>query len=203
MPINSANPAVMPRMSRTRSPSSVLSLIRGLIKHPSSTFDRCLSGRPIHTERPGHHWGGGRRRWLTPWGNAEALTREQMVVRPVPARQPLIRQFPDGDARTSSSSCRLQPATTLGGCCGCGARRCSERRDGELVKIVVEPAAKASPQPPRLRRAGRGGAEEGLRTCSRCLCGKRLVAVLRTQLSLLEKFGELALAPRTRAWKLT
>ena len=32
MPINSANPAVMPRMSRTRSPSSVLSLILGLFK---------------------------------------------------------------------------------------------------------------------------------------------------------------------------
>ena len=29
MPINSANPAVMPRLSRTRSPSSVLSLILG------------------------------------------------------------------------------------------------------------------------------------------------------------------------------
>ena len=32
MPINSANPAVMPRMSRTRSPSSVLSLILGIIE---------------------------------------------------------------------------------------------------------------------------------------------------------------------------
>ena len=32
MPINSANPAVMPRLSRTRSPSSVLSLILGYMK---------------------------------------------------------------------------------------------------------------------------------------------------------------------------
>ena len=32
MPINSANPAVMPRLSRTRSPSSVLSLILGSIE---------------------------------------------------------------------------------------------------------------------------------------------------------------------------
>ncbi len=35
-----------------------------------------------------------------------------------------------------------------------------------------------------------------------CLCGKRLVVVLRTQVPVLEKFGELALDPDTRQ-KLT
>ena len=76
-----------------------------------------------------------------------------------------------------------------------------ERRDGELVKIVV------GQRLPR-RRSSRvydeqvGAALKKVWYLFGCLCGKRLVAVLRTQLPVLEKFGELALDPDTRQ-KLT
>ena len=76
-----------------------------------------------------------------------------------------------------------------------------ERRDGELVKIVV------GQRLPR-RRSSRVYDEQVAAALKKvwylfgCLCGKRLVAVLRTQLPVLEKFGELALDPDTRR-KLT
>ena len=72
-----------------------------------------------------------------------------------------------------------------------------ERRDGELVKIVVG-------QRQKRRRSPRVYDEQVVAALKKvwylfgCLCGKRLVAVLRTQLSVLEKFGELALDPDTR-----
>ena len=72
-----------------------------------------------------------------------------------------------------------------------------ERRDGELVKIVV------GQRLPR-RRSSRvydeqvGAALKKVWYLFGCLCGKRLVAVLRTQLPVLEKFGELDLDPDTR-----
>ena len=76
-----------------------------------------------------------------------------------------------------------------------------ERRDGELVKIVVGQR--------RPRRQSRRIYDEQVLAALRkiwylfgCLCGKRLVAVLRTQLPVLEKFGELAVDPDTRR-KLT
>ncbi len=76
-----------------------------------------------------------------------------------------------------------------------------ERRDGELVKIVVGQR--------RRRRQSRRIYDEQVLAALRkiwylfgCLCGKRLVAVLRTQLPVLEKFGELAVDPDTRQ-KLT
>ncbi len=76
-----------------------------------------------------------------------------------------------------------------------------ERRDGELVKIVVGQR--------RPRRRGRRIYDEQVLAALKkiwylfgCLCGKRLVAVLRTQLPVLEKFGELAVDPGTRR-KLT
>ena len=72
-----------------------------------------------------------------------------------------------------------------------------ERRDGEVVKIVVG-------QRQKRRRSPRVYDEQIVAALKKvwylfgCLCGKRLVAVLRTQLSVLEKFGELALDPDTR-----
>ena len=72
-----------------------------------------------------------------------------------------------------------------------------ERRDGELVKIVVGQR--------RARRSSRRVYDEQVRAALTkvwylfgCLCGKRLVAVLRTQVPVLEKFGELSLDPDTR-----
>ena len=76
-----------------------------------------------------------------------------------------------------------------------------ERRDGELVKVVVG-------QRRRRRRSHRVYDEQVVAALRKvwylfgCLCGKRLVAVLRTQVPLLEKVGELSLDPDTR-WKLT
>ena len=76
-----------------------------------------------------------------------------------------------------------------------------DRRDGELVKIVVG-------QRRRRRQSRRLYDEQVLAALTKvwylfgCLCGKRLVAVLRTQLPVLEKFGELAVDPDTRQ-KLT
>ena len=76
-----------------------------------------------------------------------------------------------------------------------------ERRDGELVRIVVGQR--------RPRRQSRRIYDEQVLCALRkiwylfgCLCGKRLVAVLRTQLPVLEKFGELAVDSDTRQ-KLT
>ena len=76
-----------------------------------------------------------------------------------------------------------------------------ERRNGELVKIVVGQR--------RPRRQSRRIYDEQVLAALRkiwylfgCLCGKRLVAVLRTQVPVLEKFGELALDADTRQ-KLT
>ena len=75
------------------------------------------------------------------------------------------------------------------------------RIDGQLVKIVVGQR--------RRRRRNRRIYDEQVVTALKkvwylfgCLCGKRLVAVLRTQVPLLEKFGEIALDPDTRQ-KLT
>ena len=72
-----------------------------------------------------------------------------------------------------------------------------ERRDGELVKIVVGQR--------RPRRRSRRVYDQQVRAALTkiwylfgCLCGKRLVAVLRTQVPVLEKFGELAVDPDTR-----
>ena len=72
-----------------------------------------------------------------------------------------------------------------------------ERRDGELVKIVVGQR--------RPRRQSRRIYDDQVLAALRkiwylfgCLCGKRLVAVLRTQVPVLEKFGELSLDPDTR-----
>ena len=76
-----------------------------------------------------------------------------------------------------------------------------ERRGGEVVRIVVG-------QRQKRRRSPRVYDEQVVAALKKvwylfgCLCGKRLVAVLRTQLSVLEKFGELALDPDTRQ-KLT
>ncbi len=76
-----------------------------------------------------------------------------------------------------------------------------ERRDGELVKIVVGQR--------RPRRQSRRIYDDQVLAALRkiwylfgCLCGKRLVAVLRTQVAVLEKFGELSLDPDIRQ-KLT
>lgn len=76
-----------------------------------------------------------------------------------------------------------------------------ERRDGQLVAVVV------GQRRPRRRSARRY--DERVAAAVRrvwhlfgCLCGKRLVAVLRTQLPVLEKFGELDCDPDTRQ-KLT
>ena len=72
-----------------------------------------------------------------------------------------------------------------------------ERRDGEVVKIVVG-------QRRRRRRGPRLYDEQVVAALRKvwylfgCLCGKRLVAVLRVQVPLLEKFGELDLDPDTR-----
>ena len=72
-----------------------------------------------------------------------------------------------------------------------------ERRGGEVVRIVVG-------QRQKRRRSPRVYDEQVVAALKKvwylfgCLCGKRLVAVLRTQLSVLEKFGELALDPDTR-----
>ena len=72
-----------------------------------------------------------------------------------------------------------------------------ERRDGEVVKIVVG-------QRRRRRRGPRLYDEQVVAALRKvwylfgCLCGKRLVAVLRAQVPLLEKFGELDLDPDTR-----
>ena len=72
-----------------------------------------------------------------------------------------------------------------------------ERRDGELVKIVVGQR--------RPRRQSRRIYDDQVLAALRkiwylfgCLCGKRLVAVLRTQVPVLEKFGELSLDSDTR-----
>ena len=71
-----------------------------------------------------------------------------------------------------------------------------ERRGGEVVRIVVG-------QRQKRRRSPRVYDEQVVAALKKvwylfgCLCGKRLVAVLRTQLSVLEKFGELALDPDT------
>ena len=76
-----------------------------------------------------------------------------------------------------------------------------ERRGGEVVRIVVG-------QRQKRRRSPRVYDEQVVAALRKvwylfgCLCGKRLVAVLRTQLPVLEKFGELALDPDTRR-KLT
>lgn len=76
-----------------------------------------------------------------------------------------------------------------------------ERRDGELVKIVVGQR--------RPRRQSRRIYDDQVLAALRkiwylfgCLCGKRLVAVLCTQVAVLEKFGELSLDPDIRQ-KLT
>ena len=76
-----------------------------------------------------------------------------------------------------------------------------ERRDGELIKIVVGQR--------RPRRRSRRVYDEQVRAALTkvwylfgCRCGKRLVAILRTQVPVLEKFGELAVDPDTRR-KLT
>ena len=76
-----------------------------------------------------------------------------------------------------------------------------ERRGGEVVRIVVG-------QRQKRRRSPRVYDEQVVAALKKvwylfgCLCGKRLVAVLRTQLPVLEKFGELSLDPDTRR-KLT
>ena len=76
-----------------------------------------------------------------------------------------------------------------------------ERRDGQLVAVVVGQR--------RPRRRSARHYDERVATAVRrvwhlfgFLCGKRLVAVLRTQLPVLEKFGELDCDPDTRR-KLT
>ena len=68
-----------------------------------------------------------------------------------------------------------------------------ECRDGEVVRIVVGHRQKR-------RRSRRVYDEQVLAALTKVwyLCGKRLVAVLRTQVPLLEKFGELDLDPDSR-----
>ena len=76
-----------------------------------------------------------------------------------------------------------------------------ERRGGEVVRIVVGQRQKRR-RSPRLYDEQVVAALKKVWYLFGCLCAKRLVAVLRTQLSVLEKFGELALDPDTRR-KLT
>ena len=72
-----------------------------------------------------------------------------------------------------------------------------ERRGGEVVRIVVGQRQKRR-RSPRLYDEQVVAALRKVWYLFGCLCGKRLVAVLRVQVPLLEKFGELDLDPDTR-----
>ena len=78
------------------------------------------------------------------------------------------------------------------------------RIDGKLVKLVA-----GRPRRVRRRKRPRRYDQEVLKALKQiwyvfdCMCGKRLVVVLRTMLPLLESFGEIPLTTEVRAKLLT
>ena len=73
-----------------------------------------------------------------------------------------------------------------------------ERRNGVLVKYVVG-RRRPRRSTPRIYDQQVARALKQIWYLFGCLCGKRLVAVLRHQLPVLEKFGEITLEPAVRA----
>ena len=73
-----------------------------------------------------------------------------------------------------------------------------ERRNGELVRYVVGQRSRRR-SVPRIYDQQVVKALQQVWYLFGCMCGKRLVEVLRHQLSTLEKFGEISLDPEARA----
>ena len=71
-------------------------------------------------------------------------------------------------------------------------------RDGDLVKIVVGRRRRRRQATPFYDRETRAALKKVWMQFG-CMCGKRLVVVLRTMLPVLEKFGEIQLDPPVRA----
>ena len=154
-----------------------------LIKDPHER--KPVPHRKIHTNDRPTIGAEVARRWGSPWVNA-TLTRE------------MADRYPR--ARRPQKSAMLDEFVELHGCTRHHAgwllrmwgKTVFERRGGELVKIVVG-------QRRRRRRTLRLYDEQVVTALKQvwylfgCLCDKRLVAVLRAQLPLLEKCGELAL----------
>ena len=113
---------------------------------------------------------------------------------PIPTRQQATE---GGDARSVRQAARLH-RNHAGWLLRMWGKTVFERRDGELVKIVVGQR--------RPRRQSRRIYDEQVLAALRkiwypfgCLCGKRLVAVLRTQLPVLESWRSMANSPWTPA----
>ena len=161
----------------------------GALHHQRSTRmeNRCLIETSTRTASPpfGAEVGGdGAHHGSTQGGH-------QRDGQPVPTRQQATE---DGDARSVRQAARLHPPPRRVAGAHVG-QTVFERRDGELVKIVLGQRR----QRRQSRRIYNGQVFAALRKIwylFGCLCGKRLVAVLRTQLPVLEQFGELAVDPR-------
>ena len=126
----------------------------------------------------------------------KALTRE-MAAR----YQACQQATEDGDARRVRRTARLHPPPRRVGAADVGQDgvRAPRRRSWSRSWSA---SGKSRRRGPRLYDEQVVAALKKVWYLFGCLCGKRLVAVLRTQLSVLEKFGELALDPDTRR-KLT
>ena len=143
-----------------------------------------LPHRRIHTADLGQNMGGGRRRWGASWqiGDRRTLRRTALRYRRGTRKQKaqILDEF------VENHECTRNHASWLLRSWG---KTVFSHQGGQLVKIVVG-QRRARRTVPRVYDQQVYEALEKIWYLYGGMCGKRLIGVLRHQLPLLEKFGE-------------